>query len=175
MQQSSQEWIVYPGRGRLWGLTLASTAFAAFGVFCMAAGVREGQWAVAWIGLASFACFGLTLLYLGDRLIRRKPSLIISDRGIIDNSFYLAAGEILWEDIAGFEVYHYLGQGMLGIRLKDPHLLYNRASGFKRWMIGVNRKLVPAQINIPRNAVSIPLEKVLEEMVRRAKGKVEGL
>ncbi|WP_166244936.1 RTA1 domain-containing protein [Paenibacillus turpanensis] len=162
------DFVVYPSRKRLFGFIFLCCIFVFIGLLMIGAtSDDEVHWGITIVGVLSTLFFGICLLFYMFRMIWRKPALIIGDKGLYDNSTYPRVGEVKWEEIEELELLVYMGQPMLGIRTKDPNLLYNRATGFKRWLIGVNKRLISTQINIPRNLLSVPLEVVFEEMHRR--------
>jgi hypothetical protein len=169
--------IVYPSRWKLVLLALGSLVF----VFLCALIV------LGWFG-ADFSLlvlvaayvgvpfFSLCFVYWAYRLLRRKPSLVVDERGIYDNASAIGAGWLGWEEIKEMYVFEYQGQTMLGIVPEDEEAILSRQSTLKRLIMRINTGVlgVESLINIPQTALPISVEELLARAeqfrARRAPG-----
>ncbi|PZD92957.1 hypothetical protein DNH61_25485 [Paenibacillus sambharensis] len=182
MNQQEKEIVEYPSTRKLLMLLLGSLVFVAMGLLLMMVGLSEedGSLGMTLVGIVTLAFFGACLLYFVYRLFNRKPSLIINDEWIEDNSSYTAGGRIKWEDIREIALYEMMGQRFLGIKLHDEDAYLQRQSGFKKWLMKVNSGMVQAPVNIPQNGIKMKLEALhdimavkLEQAAARSRDRLE--
>nr|WP_157998066.1 STM3941 family protein [Ornithinibacillus scapharcae] len=102
-------------------------------------------------------------------MIKRKPALIITTEGIIDQSTYLAAGLIKWEEIADIDLVQFSNQTFLGIYTLDPDLIINRSNSLKSMMNRMNKGLLATQVNIPIKILDCSVEELIEMVSKRWK------
>ncbi|MBS4210031.1 hypothetical protein KHA95_18395 [Bacillus sp. FJAT-50079] len=119
------------------------------------------------IGVLVIAIFALCLIYYVKVLMEKKPALIVSEEGIFDQSSYIGAGLVRWEEIEAIDFVQFSGQVFLGITTYDPELIINRTSGVKKWLNKANRGLVSAQVNIPVKILACPLDDLVDEINER--------
>ncbi|MHA7963882.1 STM3941 family protein [Paenibacillus sp. CAU 1782] len=167
-QKQMMGYAEYPDKKRLALMTLGSLAFVAVGLWM----IISGNWVEAIFGVASVLLFGAALLFFLSRLLGRKPSLFINEEGIIDDSSYVSAGTIAWDEIEDIGMTEYSGQRWISIKLRDPQAFLQKQPGFKRWLMNLNNALVDAPIHISQEMLSVPLgrfyEMVLEKWKRSA-------
>ncbi|WP_426450851.1 STM3941 family protein [Paenibacillus sp. S-38] len=167
MQVREKEIIEYPSTLKLAGLSIGAAIFVAGGAGLFAWGQEEEDLELIVVGAAGIIFFGGCLLYLLSRLIRRKPSLVIDDEGIMDHSSYTGGGAIRWEQIRDITVYELMGQRFIGLELHDPGSFLEKQSPFKRVLLRMNRGLVEASVNIPQTGVRMPLDELYAVMTER--------
>ncbi|MFD2043008.1 STM3941 family protein [Ornithinibacillus salinisoli] len=161
------EIIIYSNRGKLFVLGFLSFVFVVVGsTMYTSGGAEEGAFGL-WlriIGLITILFFGLCMIYYIKVLIKRKPALIVSDKGITDHSSYIGAGLVNWEEIAGVDFVSFGGQHYIGIYTKDPELIINRASGLKRVLNRMNKGLLDTQVNIPVKTLDCSVEELVDSI-----------
>ncbi len=69
-----------------------------------------------------------------------------------------------WQEIADIGAYAMPGQRMLGVELIDPQAVFARVRPVKRLTLQINSRLVPVPVNIPRNVLPMPVERLEEEL-----------
>ncbi|MFD0710818.1 STM3941 family protein [Paenibacillus sp. GCM10027626] len=163
----SQPLIIYPNVKKMVGLTIAALIFVVLGIIFVAVALTEQESAGALmaIGIISILFFGACLLYFMYRLINKKPSLVIDEEGLTDNSSYIGGGRLLWTDIKEIKLYMFMGQQFIGIELNDNQSYLDRQSGLKKMLMGLNRSMVKAPVNIAQNSFAIPLDQLCSYMV----------
>ncbi len=119
------------------------------------------------IGIIAIVFFGLCLIYYINVLIKRKPALIVSEEGIFDDSSFIGAGLVRWEEIEALDFVNFSGQLFLGIKTYDPNLIVNRSNGVKRTLNKLNKGLVEAQVNIPVKILACSIDELVEEIQKR--------
>ncbi|XEC96550.1 STM3941 family protein [Paenibacillus tarimensis] len=115
------------------------------------------------LGTISILHFGLSAIYFLYRLVLSKPSLIINDKGLNDNSSLLSAGEITWEEIDEITMYSYMGNRFVGITVNEDKA--KRLNKIKRMLLKARNV-----ISISEKSVSIPLTElydILNELWQR--------
>ncbi len=100
-------------------------------------------------GLASILFFGFVGFYLFKKLFDKKPGLIISNKGIVDNSGGLSAGFIPWSDIKEIKETIIANQKFISVIVKNPnHYIDRQSTRFKRWLMERNYKWYGSAIGI---------------------------
>lgn len=160
----NQKIIIYPKQSKMVFLGLASLLFVVIGII-MLVNVEEIELPLTLAIAVSFLCilfFSICFIYIFYRIFHRKPSLIVDEYGITDNSSAISVGLVKWMEMKDLFLYDYMGQKFLGVVPKDEQAFFAKMSPVKRKLAQANSKMVKAPINITQNTVSIPLEKVLE-------------
>lgn len=127
------------------------------------------------ISLAAILFFGFTFFFYLFRIFSRKPSIILNDEGIMDNSTFGSTGLIKWEDIKEVKIYDFevknqygeCKQKFLGIVPKDFNKLIESKKWVKNKFLRLNQNYVGAPINIPQNIIKISLEDLEKEIKKR--------
>ena len=84
------------------------------------------------VGIMAIVLFGFLGLLALTKLFNRKPGLIFSNVGIVDNASSLSVGLIPWSDVVGWEVFEIQNQKLLIIKVKDPEKYFDRGNSLKR-------------------------------------------
>lgn len=167
---SSEEKIIELSKTKLWLLILGSFVFIGIGLWMvfLDASQIEAQRRfndplfiriIGWIGIVFFGWCGA----IGVRkLFDKKPGLIFSREGIIDNSSGVSAGLIPWSEIRGFNVYEIHKQKMLIVLLKNPDKYIEVGSAIKRTLNRTNYKMCGSPVAITSNALNMNFEALLE-------------
>lgn len=108
--------------------------------------------------------FGLGLFYILNRFLYPKPSVIINNEGIIDNSSLASVGLIKWDNISEIFGYNYLGNKFLGIIPKNINNVLLKQGKIKKFSINITKRLAKAPINISENTLPITIEELLSEI-----------
>jgi len=105
-------------------------------------------------GLSSILFFGFVWFYLFKKLFDKKPGLIISNKGIVDNSGGLSAGFIPWSDIKEIKETIIANQKFISVIVKNPqHYIDRQSTKFKRWLMERNYKWFGSAIGISANGL----------------------
>lgn len=165
------DYVVLFKRSRMLTLLIFSLIFTAIGVVLIVVFTSQGIgsekiWLPAF-GAMIAILFGLCLLYYINVLIKGKPALKVTEEGIIDNSSFIGAGLVRWEDIADIDFINFSGQVYLGIFTFDPDLITDRTTGFKKLMNNLNKGLLETQVNIPVKILAGSLDELVDEINSR--------
>ena len=125
-------------------------------------------------GIASIAFFGGILVYLLLKLFDKKPGLIISDKGITDNSSATSVGFIDWRDIQEITVQEVMSSKFIMLMTKKPEKYINNVENkLKRHSLKYNYKNFGSPIAITSKSLKISFNK-LEELIREEFEKKNG-
>ncbi len=146
-------------------LTLGSIAFVAGGFWIWSVADSQTRHSPEFARIISVACvvfFGLCGIYGLIKLFDRKPGLIVSKRGVFDNSSAVNAGWIDWEDIYGFEVSQIQLTKFLVIVVDDPSKYLRGMNPIKKLMMKMNSGIVGSPITISSNSLSCDFAELRE-------------
>ncbi len=107
------------------------------------------------LGLLSIVLFGLLALFFFKKLFDKKPGLIFSSSGIVDNASAVAAGFIPWSEVIGAHIFEVPQQKMLIIEVRDPQKYIDLGNAVKRKLNQANYKMCGSPIAISANALRI--------------------
>ncbi|MCQ6562436.1 STM3941 family protein [Paenibacillus mendelii] len=169
MHTRNEELVFYPSPRKLLGLSAAAIMFVLIGGVMIGVSRNEEDSSVSIliIGLVSVLFFGLCLIYLLYRLLNRKPSVVLNDQEVVDDSSYIGGGRLRWDQIEEIMLYDFMGQRFIGIKLLDTPAFLSRQSGLKKLLMKLNRGMVKAPINIAQQGITLPLEELYELMIDR--------
>ena len=162
----NDHFIVMAKKGRMVMLTIFSLVFVALGIFILLVPFNEPMLPMV-IGILAILVFGLCFLYYVKALVKREPAVMITNEGIIDNSSYIRAGLVKWEEIEAIDFLNFSGQVFLGIFTYDPELIINRSSGIKKVFNRLNKGLLPSQVNIPFKNLDCSAEELMNAIGER--------
>lgn len=171
------DFIVWPKVRRIVMLGFISFIFVVIGALLI---VSSSSWSQGdgllfkTIGIITLIIFGLCFIYYINVLINRKPALIVSEKGIFDDSSFIGAGLVRWEEIESLDFVNFSGQLFLGIKTYDPNLIVNRSKGVRRILNKLNKGLVEAQVNIPVKILSCSTDELIEEIEKRWQLAIDG-
>lgn len=86
--------------------------------------------------------------------------------GILDRASALCAGFVPREDVEEARTRGFLGQRVLGVRLRDERGFLARQSLPRRFLMGLNRRVLGAPINVPMSAQAVMEDVLLGEIER---------
>ena len=116
-------------------------------------------------GLASILFFSLCFVFIAKKLGDNSLGLIISDKGIFDNSSGLSAGQILWPDIENISVIKIHRQRLIMLQVTNPQeYIDKQTSSFKRKMMQLNFKIYGTPLSITSNGLKISFDELLSTL-----------
>jgi len=125
------------------------------------------------IGIALVLFFGLVSITIFRKFSDKKAGLIISEKGIMDNSSGVSAGLIIWTDVEEIKVSQVMSQKFLMFIVKNPQEYIDKVSNpIKRNTMKINYKSYGSPISISANVLKIDfddLKQLLEEKMREYK------
>ena len=148
-------------KSKLTLMTIGSLAFVVIGIWFVFDPARfisivcRSTTKIFISGLASILFFGFVGFSLFKKLFDKKPGLIISNKGIVDNSSGLSAGFIPWSDIKEIKETVFANQKFINLLVKNPkHYFDRQPSRLKRWLMERNYKWFGAAIGISANGLN---------------------
>lgn len=160
--------VIYPSRGKLALLALGALAFVVAGLWLggVFGDMDLSQGLVVITTYIGVPFFGLCLVYLLYRLVVRKPALIVSAEGIVDNASATGAGPVGWDEMHEILPTEVSGKPMLGIVPRDEEQILDRQNPLKRFIMSVNRNMTGFVILIPETALPMSIDELLGEIQR---------
>jgi hypothetical protein len=161
------ELVIYAKRGKLVLYGILSLIFVVVSGFLLFIGFTEsGRDSMKFIiiGALGLIFFGLCMVYWVISMVKRKPAIIINHEGIIDQSTYIKAGLVKWDEIADIDFVSFSGQTYLGIYTLDPELIIDRSSSFKKMLNQMNKGLLDTQVNIPVKILDCSMDDLTNEI-----------
>jgi hypothetical protein len=156
--------VLYPNRAKLVLLTVGGVVMMAASYFAWN-NAEEIEYRVA--GVAGLVFFGFCLLYFLLRFVKPKPSLIITDFGIVDDASALAAGLIRWDEIDNISIATFQRQRFLAVKLKDTQEFLSRQPYIKSRMMRMNISLAGTPVCIPGTSLPMTLEELLQTIQKK--------
>lgn len=165
--EPADETIIETSVTKLVLLVLGSCAFVAAGAWLLsldAEEIRSGRsfhlffnnpTAVRGLGLAAILFFGSCGVYGLFKMFDKRPGLVFSSAGIVDNASAAAAGFIPWSDVTGAHVYEMRGQKMLVIGLRDPQKYTDRGNALRRALNRANSGMSGSPVSISPVALKV--------------------
>ena len=160
---SADETIIERSKAKIVLLILLSCGIVALGVWLFSldeATIRsqrrfDNPMFVHGVGLVTVLIFGLCGLVGLKMLFDKKPGLIFSSSGIVDNASDVAAGFIPWSEIVGSKILEIQKQKMLVIEVRDPRRYIDRGGALRRALNKSNYKMVGSPIAVAPNTLKI--------------------
>ena len=120
------------------------------------------------VGGLSIVVFGAFIIYPIVKLFDSKPSLIIGQKGIIDNSNAVALGEIPWSDIVNVKETIFFSLKFITIILNEPQkYLDKQTNKLKLKSLITNLKKSGSPVNISTVSLSITHDKLMKLLTDR--------
>jgi hypothetical protein len=132
----------YASRKKLLGLFMLTIAMVAAAIYCTTFDDPISKI----IGGTGAAFFGLALIILPARFLRRGPTVIIDHRGIEDRR--LGIGIILWDDIASIDVQSIQSASFIRVEVIDPETYVPWMPWWSRYFARINEQSGFSPINI---------------------------
>lgn len=161
---------------------LGTCAFVAIGIWLLSldeASIRSSRsfrlffnnpTYVQGLGLVSIVLFGILALFFFKKLFDKKPGLVFTNSGIVDNASAVSAGFIPWSEVTGSQMFEIQQQQMLIIMVRDPQRYVDRGNALKRKLNQANYKMCGSPIAISSTTLKIncsELRAVFDEYHRK--------
>lgn len=165
-------------RGKLIFLILASFAFIAVGAWMFTLDDAEisrqrtlsNPLLFRGIAIAAALLGALGAIFITRKLFDKRPGLVLSAGGIVDNSSGVAAGLIPWSDIEGFNVAEIRGTKFIVVLVKDPEKYLQRGNAMQRALHSANARMVGSPVSFSTGTLDMPFAELWELLERyRAK------
>jgi hypothetical protein len=108
--------------------------------------------------------------YLIYRAVRDRPALVVGERGFADHASITGVGYVTWDEVAGIR----LDRVWVAIKLRDPRPIIARQPAWRRALMRMSSNVVPGDIIIPTNALSMPPQELINLMIDRLQRSPEG-
>ena len=108
--------------------------------------------------------FSFALIYLGFRLLKPAPSVIINQEGIVDNTSVFGAGLIRWEEIEGMFIYTVMDNAFLGIVPVNLEAVLARQPTMKRFLFRMNKGMAQAPFAISGGGLPMSIEELFSKI-----------
>ena len=117
------------------------------------------------LGFSSFFFFGLSLSYAIKKLFNKDFGLIISEKGIYDNSSGVSAGLILWQDIISIDFLQVQRIKFIQIKVSNPdYYIYRKKNKIFRYFMFLNKKLYGTPISISSTGLKCNFDELDESI-----------
>jgi hypothetical protein len=113
------------------------------------------------IGIVSVVFFGACGAAGLKKSFDKKPGLVLSAAGIVDNSSAVSAGLIPWSDIQGFGIHQIQKQRLLIIKLADPEKYIRAGGSMKQALHRMNTRICGSPVAISSNALKINFDELV--------------
>lgn len=166
---TTDERIIALSKTKIFLLLAAACAFVVGGLWMLQLSPAEiasqrrfnSPWFVHSIGMMSIIFFGLCGVIGVKKLFDKKPGLILSANGIVDNSSGVSAGFIPWSEIVGFDIFEVQRQKMLIVKVTHPERYIEVGGSVKRALNRVTFKMCGSPIAITPNSLQIGFKELL--------------
>jgi hypothetical protein len=158
---------------------LGSLMFVGLGLWFLINPPKSNHWLfgnptiIFIIGLAAVIFFGLAAVTIFRKFSDKKPGLIISKKGITDNSSGVSAGLIPWTDIQEVKISQVMNQKFLMFNVRNPQDYFDKVTNpLKRNAMKMNYKTYGSPISISSNSLQTnfdDLYKLLNEKMNEYK------
>jgi hypothetical protein len=101
--------------------------------------------------------------YLIYRAARDRPALVLGDRGFTDHASITGVGYVAWDEVMGIRPHRV----WVAIKLRDPGSVIARQPAWRRALMRMNSRVVPGDIVIPTNPLSMRPEQLVTLMIDR--------
>ena len=127
------------------------------------------------LALLSIVLFGLLALFFFRKLFDKKPGLVFTNAGIVDNASAVSAGFIPWSEVIGARIFEIPQQKMLIIMVREPEKYVDQGNAVKRKLNQANHQMCGSPIAISANALKINFAELhtLFDQYQRKYGNVE--
>ena len=126
-------------------------------------------------GMLSILFFGLCLIFIMRKWRDTRPGLIISEKGVTDNSSAITAGEIPWGDISEIKLITVFNTKFFMVIVKNPDEYINRQTNvFKKNTMKINYRNYGSPISISTNTLdcnSDELKNILDKKLNESRSK----
>ncbi len=104
-------------------------------------------------------------IYVIQRMRYKRPGLIISKQGIIDNSGFVSAGAIKWIDVTEVNANKVLFSECIILKVRNPKQYINNQKGlFKQTWLSLENKYYDSPVNISVTGLDIKFKELFSVM-----------
>lgn len=170
MDPSTEEVVIPLDRRMLGVLLVAATAFVVVGLLLMLIpGLREGAdgWQKIAAGLACVVFFSAAAVALMQLIRSKKPGLIVTDRGFVDASSGVAAGDVSWEQVESIGFTNVKGGKFVTVMVKDPQTFVQRGGLIKRLLSRLNARIYSSPVQISARSLAISHDELAQLLMGR--------
>lgn len=126
------------------------------------------DWVVRAVGAAGVLFFGYTTVFGVRKSFDRKPGLVLTPAGMVDNASAVAAGFIPWSEVTGLGVFEMGQQRMLVVHVADTEKYIAKGNALKRSMNRANAGMCGSPVVISANALRISFDELQREVAAYA-------
>jgi hypothetical protein len=113
------------------------------------------------VGIPGLLLLAPAAAYLIYRAARDRPALVLGDGGFTDHASITGVGYIAWDEVTGIRP----DRVWVAIKLRDPGLVIARQPAWRRALMRMNSRVVPGDIVIPTNPLSMRPEQLITLMI----------
>ncbi|MDE6469983.1 MAG: hypothetical protein K2L19_03055 [Eubacterium sp.] len=110
---------------------------------------------------------GYGAVYFAKRIKRKKPILVVNDKGITDHTSAISVGFIPWDDIERIYIGSQQGNKFIELQIKDEEKYLSNMSFIKKKTVMANKKLGHQIVLITLNSTGIAPESIMPEIMYR--------
>lgn len=110
---------------------------------------------------------GYGTVYFAKRIKRKKPILIVNNKGITDYTSAISVGFIPWDDIERIYIGSQQGNKFIELQIKDEEKYLRNMSFIKKKTVMANKKLGHQIVLITLNSTGIAPESIMPEIMYR--------
>ena len=111
-------------------------------------------------GLLAVTAFGLFTIMVARRLFDRRPGLVLSSLGVLDNSSANSVGFVPWSEIVGLGVHETFNQKMLVVKVADPKKYFDGGDRLARYLRKSSHKMCGSPVIINATALKIGFDEL---------------
>jgi hypothetical protein len=153
------------------GLILASVMFVTLGFwFITSFATLQTDFSpslIRMIGAASILFFGVALYYSIKKYFDKKPGLIFSHRGIVDNSNGTSIGLIEWNDITGIKVVEVWKNKSILFQTNAPEKYIAKAGKHQAYLMQANMKTYGTPLCITPQTLKIDFDQLYDLILEK--------
>ena len=167
--QDSQEIRIPLNKSRMFELLLYSLLFVAGGLWFLFNPSKFGSpFLIFPLGIVTVVFFGYIGSSIAIKLFDTTPALVISDKGIMNNSSGFSKQVVTWPEITGFNISVVNNQRFLNVFVKNPRKYIKNEKGIiKKMMLRMNMRYYNTVIAIPLKTLKYNSEELLLLLTNR--------
>ncbi|AXG74995.1 hypothetical protein DVK85_12445 [Flavobacterium arcticum] len=116
------------------------------------------------IGIISIGFGSIGFIYSLKSLFNRKHSLIINNKGVIDNSSGVSVGLIKWSDITDIEITQVKSTKFILLFVENPEHYINNSKSFKKFLLKSNHKMYGTPLSISSTSLQCTFDDLEKEI-----------
>ena len=116
------------------------------------------------VGALGIALFGALSLINLRKYFDRRPGVVLSEAGLLDNSTSVSVGFVPWSDITGVDTYRTFNQRTLVVRVSDPQKYLGGGNALARYLRKSNLRLCGSPVTITSTVLKIGYDDLMAEI-----------